>query len=150
MNSVVITDSTCLIGLERIGYLDLLPALFNKIIIPQAVQEEFGIYLHWLQVEQPSDLGMVGAIKMLVDDGEAEAIALAYERGFPIILDDRQARSVAKNLGISMIGTVGVLVKAKQAGLIPCLKPLLDELQVNEFYLTEALKVEALKLIGEE
>ncbi len=93
---------------------------------------------------------MVGAIKMLVDDGEAKAIALAYERGFPIILDDRQARSVAKNLGISMIGTVGVLVKAKQAGLIPCLKPLLDELQVNEFYLTEALKVEALKLVGEE
>jgi len=38
MNSVVITDSTCLIGLERIGYLDLLPALFQKIIIPQAVQ----------------------------------------------------------------------------------------------------------------
>ncbi len=150
MNSVVITDSTCLIGLERIGYLDLLPALFNKIIIPQAVQKEFGIYLHWLQVEQPSDLGMVGAIKMLVDDGEAEAIALAYERGFPIILDDRQARSVAKNLGISIIGTVGVLVKAKQAGLIPCLKPLLDELQINEFYLTEALKVEALKLVGEE
>jgi predicted nucleic acid-binding protein len=57
---------------------------------------------------------------------------------------------VAKNLGISMIGTVGVLVKAKQAGLIRCLKPLLDELQVNGFYLTEALKVEALKLVGEE
>jgi predicted nucleic acid-binding protein len=150
MNSVVITDSTCLIGLERIGYLDLLPALFEEIIIPQAVQEEFGISLPWLQVESPSDLGMVGAIKMLVDEGEAEAIALAYERGFQIILDDRQARSVAKNMGISMIGTVGVLVKAKQAGLIPCLKPLLNELQVNGFYLTEALKVEALKLVGEE
>ena len=150
MNSVVITDSTCLIGLERIGYLDLLPALFQKIIIPQAVQEEFGVSLPWLQVQSPSDLGMVGAIKMLVDDGEAEAITLAYERGFQIILDDRQARSVAKNMGISMIGTVGVLVKAKQAGLIPCLKSLLDELQVNGFYLTEALKVEALKLVGEE
>ncbi|MBP0031299.1 DUF3368 domain-containing protein [Roseofilum sp. Guam] len=149
MNSVVITDSTCLIGLERIGYLDLLPALFQEIIIPQAVQAEFGSYLPWLQVEKPSDLGMVGAIKMLVDEGEAEAIALAYERGFQIILDDRQARSVAKNLGISMIGTVGVLVKAKQAGLISCLKLLLDELQVNGFYLTEALKVEALKLVGE-
>ena len=48
MNSVVITDSTCLIGLERIGYLDLLPAIFQKIIIPQAVQEEFSISLPWL------------------------------------------------------------------------------------------------------
>lgn len=86
---------------------------------------------------------------MLVDEGEAEAIALAYERGFQIILDDRQARSVAKNLGISIIGTVGVLVKAKQAGLIPFLKPLLDELQVNGFYLNEDLKVEALKLVEE-
>jgi len=52
-------------------------------------------------------------------------------------------------LGISIIGTVGVLVKAKQAGLIPFLKPLLDELQVNGFYLNEDLKVEALKLVEE-
>ena len=81
--------------------------------------------------------------------GEAEAIALAYQRKLQIILDDRQARSVARNMGVSFIGTVGVLVKAKQAALIPALKPLLDELELNGFYLNEALKAEAINIVGE-
>ncbi|MBD2774972.1 DUF3368 domain-containing protein [Iningainema tapete] len=145
----VVTDSTCLIGLERIGNLDILPALFEPILIPPAVQQEFGVTFPWLQVQIPSDQGQVVALKLLVDEGEAEAIALAYERKLQIILDDRQARSVARNMGISVIGTVGVLVKAKQAKLIPILKPLLDELEENGFYLTSALKAEALGLVEE-
>ena len=50
----------------------------------------------------------------MVDDGEAEAIALAYEKGWRIILDDRHARKIAARLGVAMIGTVGILVKAKR------------------------------------
>jgi uncharacterized protein len=149
MTNPVVADSTCLIGLERIEHLDILPALFEPILIPPAVQQEFGISLPWLQVEVPTDQGMVVALKMLVDQGEAEAIALAYQRKLQIILDDRQARSVARNMGISFIGTVGVLVKAKQAALIPALKPLLDELELNGFYLNAALKAEAINIVGE-
>lgn len=149
MTESIVTDSTILIGLERIEHLDVLPVLFTPILIPPAVQQEFGIALPWLQVETPSDQGLVAALKILVDEGEAEAIALAYQRRLQIILDDRQARAVARNMKISIIGTVGVLVKAKQAGLITALKPLLDDLELNGFYLTEALKVEALKLVGE-
>lgn len=149
MTNPVVADSTCLIGLERIEHLDILPALFEPILIPPAVQQEFGISLPWLQVEVPTDQGMVVALKMLVDRGEAEAIALAYQRKLQMILDDRQARSVARNMGVSFIGTVGVLVKAKQAALIPALKPLLDELELNGFYLNEALKAEAINIVGE-
>ena len=149
MTNSVVADSTCLIGLERIEHLDILPALFEPILIPPAVQQEFGISLPWLQVEVPTDQGMVVALKMLVDRGEAEAIALAYQRKLQMILDDRQARSVARNMGVSFIGTVGVLVKAKQAALIPALKPLLDELELNGFYLNEALKAEAIDIVGE-
>ena len=105
--------------------------------------------LPWLEVAVPSDQGMVMALKMLVDQAEAEAIALAYERGHQIILDDRQARTVARNMGVLFIGTVGVLVTAKHKGAIPTLKPMLEALELNGFYLSEALKAEALQLAGE-
>jgi uncharacterized protein len=95
----VVVDSTCLIGLERIGRLDLLPALFDPISAPPEVAQEFGTPPHWLTIVAPADSASVSALKSLVDDGEAEAIALARERGHEIILDDRQARAVAANLG---------------------------------------------------
>jgi predicted nucleic acid-binding protein len=145
----IVTDSTCLIGLERIGRLDLLPALFEPVIVPPLVHQEFGVPLSWLQVEAPSDPVLVAALKILVDDGEAEAIALASARGYRIILDDRQARLVAKQLGIPILGTIGVLVDAKRTGLIVALKPVLNDLEDKGFYVTEALKEEALRLVGE-
>ena len=79
MKEPAVTDSTCLIGLERIGHLDLLPALFEPVIAPPEVQKEFGVSFSWLQIEAPSDKALVAALKMLADDGEAEAIALASE-----------------------------------------------------------------------
>lgn len=149
MKEPVVTDSTCLVGLERIGRLDLLPVLFEPILSPPEVHREFGISLSWLSVEAPTDQVLVAALKILVDDGEAEAIALACERGWRIILDDRQARFVARRLGVSTIGTVGILVKAKRSGIIPSLKTLLSELEANGFYLNDVLKEEALRLAGE-
>lgn len=92
---------------------------------------------------------MVVALKMLVDEGEAEAIALAYESKYQMILDDQQARAVAKNMGLFFIDTVGILVRAKQKGVVSAIKPLLEALESNGFYLSEALKVEALHLVGE-
>jgi predicted nucleic acid-binding protein len=145
----VVTDSTCLIGLERIGHLDMLPALFEPIFVPPEVHREFGTSLPWLTVEEPADPALVTALKMLVDDGEAEAIALARERVWRIILDDRQARSVARRLGISIIGTVGILMRAKRSGIIPSLKPLLSKLEANQFYVSNVLKEEALRLANE-
>ena len=149
MKEPVVTDSACLIGLERIGHLDILPALFEPILVPLEVQHEFGTLLPWLTVEIPTDQALVTALKMLVDDGEAEAIALAHEQGRRIILDDRRARSVARSLRITIIGTVGILVRAKRLGLITSLKALLEELEAHEFYISEGLKAEALRLVNE-
>jgi predicted nucleic acid-binding protein len=145
----VVTDSTCLIGLERIERLDILPALFDPILIPPEVQREFGTPLPWLIVETPADQALVAALKLLVDDGEAEAIALAHEQGRRIILDDRRARSVARSLGVTIIGTVGVLVRAKHRGIITSLKALMSDLEAHEFYIGEGLKAEALRLVNE-
>jgi uncharacterized protein len=145
----IVVDSTCLIGLERINRLDILPELFAPIVAPPAVAREVGTSLSWLKVETPINSALVSALKMLLDDGEAEAIALASEGGYKIILDDRQARLVAKNLGVTVVGTIGILLQAKRSGIISSLKPLLEDLELNGFYLSSELKEEALRLAGE-
>ena len=66
-----------------------------------------------------------------------------------MISDDKQARLAAKRLGVAVIGTVGVLVRAKQDGVIAALKPILDDLELNNFFISQALHEEALKLVGE-
>jgi uncharacterized protein len=149
VREAAVVDSACLIGLERVNRLDILPALFDPVLIPPEVAREFGASLAWIVIEAPADLPLLSALKLLVDDGEAEAIALASERGYGIVLDDRQARAVARNLGLTVIGTVGLLVKAKRGGIIPALRPVLDEMEANGFYLSRALREEALRLVGE-
>lgn len=149
MKEPVVVDSTCLIGLEGIDHLHLLSALFEPIIIPPEVEHEFGRPLPWLKLEAPVDHALIATLKILVDDGEAEAIALASEKSCRIILDDRQARVVARRLGLAITGTVGLLLRAKCNGVIPAIKPLLEGLEQNNFYLSEALRAEALKLAGE-
>lgn len=149
MKPSIISDSACLIGLERIQALDILPGLFGTIVIPPKVQQEFGTVLPWLHVENPSNPEFIASLKLMVDDGEAEAIALAYEKGGRIILDDRHARKIAARLGVAMIGTVGILVKSKRHGLIAAVKPLIEQLEKHNFYISEALKHEALRLAGE-
>jgi len=145
----VVSDSTCLIGLERVGELDILPALFAPIMIPPEVEREFGFQFSWLQTENIINASLVTALQLAVDAGEAEAIALASEKGCLLISDDKQARATAKNLGVKVIGTVGVLMRAKQNGLISAIKPILDELDLNSFFISQALREEALKLVGE-
>ena len=90
----------------------------------------------------------LSALNITVDVGEAEAIALAHERRCRIILDDRKARTVAVRLGVPVTGTVGLLLKAKQVGVISAILPLLDALD-DHFHVSRALCVEALRFAGE-
>ena len=86
---------------------------------------------------------------MVVDAGEAEAIALASEKNCLLISDDKQARAAAKRLGVSVIGTAGILIRAKQNGVISEIKPILDNLELNDFFISRALREEVLKIVGE-
>lgn len=149
MKEPVVSDNTCLIGLERVGELDILPALFAPIMIPPEVEHEFGSKFSWLQTENITNSSLVTALQLAVDAGEAEAIALASEKGCLLISDDKQARAAAKTLGVKVIGTIGVLVRAKQNGVVSAIKPILDELDLNSFFISRALREEALKLVGE-
>ncbi len=150
MKEPAVANSTCLIGLERIGRLDLLQELFEPVFIPPKVQEEFGVAMEWLKVQAPSNQMLVNVLKLVIDEGEAEAIALALEKGWRLIADDRKARIWAKRLGVKVIGTAGILVRAKRAGLVPSVKPLLEALKQAGFHLSSDLVAETLRLVSEE
>ena len=113
------------------------------------VEREFGKKFSWLQTENLTSSLLVAALRLSVDAGEAEAIALASEKSCLLISDDKQARAAAKRLGATVIGTVGVLVRAKQNGVVSAIKPILDDLELNNFFISRALREEALKLVGE-
>jgi predicted nucleic acid-binding protein len=149
MKELAVIDAACLIGLERIGQLDLLPALYHPILIPPAVASEFGFSLPWLQVQPPTNRTAVNVLRTTLGSGESEAIVLAQEINALAILDDKRARRAARQLGLKVKGTVGLLVQARQTGVIPLLKPLLNALEANGFFLSDELKEEALRLVGE-
>ena len=149
MTVLVVADSTCLIALDRIETIDILPAVFGDVLIPPAVNREFNVAYPWLKVSSPTNHKLVSSLKLMVDDGEAEAIALASELAALVILDDRQARRVARSMGLHILGTLGCLLKAKGAKVVPAVGPIIDHLEAKGFYLTTALKTEALRLAGE-
>jgi len=150
MTDQAVTNSTCLIALERIGQLGLLRQVFVALFIPPAVQTEFGVSVDWLIVKPVSGTGIVTALKTQLDEGEAQAIALAMESGDVfVVLDDKKARSIAKRMGLRVMGTIGILLRAKRKGAITKLKPLLNSLREVGFYMTDALYQEALRIAGE-
>ncbi len=149
MTRLIVADSACLIALERIDSLDLLNAVFEEVLIPPAVDMEFSVARPWLKVHAPTNRTLVESLRLMVGDGEAEAIALANELSLTIILDDRQARRVAKSLGLTILGTLGCLLRAKTASAITEVRPLIEKLEAAGFYLSEELKAEALRLARE-
>lgn len=149
MSAVAVTDSTCLIGLERAGELRLLPAVFDEVYIPPEVQAEFGVSLPWLRVVAPKNAALVEALKLAFDDGEAEAVALARELGCEIILDERKARAVAVRMKLQCLGTGGLLIRAKKKGALAAVRPLLEKLESVGFYASDELRAKILKLAGE-
>ena len=77
-------------------------------------------------------------------------IVLALERpGCTLILDDYKARKMAEKLSVRLTGTFGVLLRAKRQGLVPAVKPLLDQIRQTNFRFSAALEIEILKQAGE-
>ena len=144
-------DSTCLIGLERIQQLDLLPKLFTHVYAPSVVLAELGHSVEWLIVREVSNDSLLRALSTQLGAGESAVIALATEiQNAVAILDDKKARRVAREMGLRMMGTVGLLVKAKREGVFSQLTPLLQDLDRVGFRLSAELHREALRLAGEE
>ncbi len=151
MHKAIISDTSCLILLDKIGELEILNKLFGTIITTIEVANEFGQPLpSWIEIKQPSDKNYQSIIEASVDKGEASAIALAIELDdCLLIIDDLKGRKFASQIGLTIIGTIGVIVDAKLAGIVTSIKPLLAKIKSTNFRITEQLEAIILKRSGE-
>ena len=152
MNSkAVISDTSSLIALESIMELELLLKMFGEIYITDEIQKEFGSKLpSWIKVKKLNDRTMLQVITLELDLGEASGIALALEMPDSLlIIDEKKGRNYANRLGINMIGILGVLIRAKEKGIIETLKPILNKLNDCDFRMSEKLVNDVLKRVGE-
>jgi len=159
----VACDTTILLYLGRISRLDLLPALFVKIYVPEQIVTELDMgrllrrdtmnprHFDWasaVSVEQsaidrlpPNRLGI----------GEQSVIAYAQVHSCDAVgLDDLQARELAERLGLKVVGILGIFLLAKRRALIPAVRPLMDAVVDQGFHLGVGLYDDVLELAGEK
>ena len=149
---VVVSNSSPIIHLAKIGRLELLKGLYGKIIVPEKVymectdtahfREEVELILQsaWISKYLIKDYNLFRLLYSEIDAGEAEAIVLALEqRADLLLLDDQEARNKARRLNLPITGTVGVLLKAKNEGLISSLDGEIQSLQASGFWLSNSL-----------
>jgi len=159
---IVIANSGPLIALASIGEFRLLQDLFGEIVIPSAVYNEVVTRgkdqpgaketkeANWIKVMEVQDRLAVNLLRNELDQGESEAIVLAKELETTcILIDERLARRKARSVGLTPIGTLGVILMAKERGLISAIKPLLDKLRRTPFRMTEELYQKVLHIAGE-
>jgi predicted nucleic acid-binding protein len=148
---VIITDTSCLIALSRMDMLFVLKELYREILITPEIAKEYGDSLpDWVLISQVKDVRFQRLLSDYLDKGEASAIALALElKNCTLILDDLKVRKEAEKLRLPYTGTLGVLFKAKQRGIIARLKPCLEQLQGAGFRIAKPIMDELLKRSGE-
>lgn len=133
----IVTNTTPLITLAGIELLDLLPNLYGEVWAPRIVLDEYQAkappaepdlaQVSWLRVV---DDVVIDPALPLLDAGEAAALSLAQTIGSRLILlDERKARRIAARMGLPVAGTLAVLLRAKQHGLIGAIRPYIIQMQ---------------------
>lgn len=159
--SEIFCNTSPLQYLHQLDLLSLLRQLAGRIVIPPGVEAELdagrrlgidvpGVAgLDWIEIRPPESIHSA----LLVHDlgpGETEVLLLALE--FPqsvVILDDALARRVAEFMKVRFTGTLGILLDAKRAGLLPEVRPMVDRLQALGFRLSKGARRAILELAGE-
>ncbi len=152
MSRLVVTDTSCLIALDRVGLLGLLPQLYAEVVAPRAVVAEFGRRPDWLREEHVEDRDAVRRLLLRgLDWGESEALVLAQTLPDALLLiDERRGRKAAAGFGLPVLGTAGLLAVAKREGLLPALRPILDTLiEQHDFRLATRFYEQVLREAGE-
>lgn len=149
---IVVSDSSPLIALEHLGRLHLLTALFGEVLIPRAVASEVAprslpAAIRVLALANPISPQI---LHPSLGRGETEVLAIALEhKATLVLLDDRAARRVATSLGLTVSGTLGILLDAKREGLVAEVKPLMRDLRSLPFHISNALYAAVLRQAGE-
>ncbi len=160
---LLVADSGPLIALARLDLLHLPSAMFAGTLVTVTVWNE--VSRRPSRVEQIAlEAALAKGLLHVVDDpsswpqsladarldaGERSAIALALELRAAVLVDERIGRAVAQGVGLAVIGTLGVLVSAKLAGLVAEVRPLAQALQDSGYFMAPQLVEAALASIGE-
>jgi predicted nucleic acid-binding protein len=156
---LVVADTSALVALAACDALSLLDQLFQDVRVPTAVLRECTVpgkpeaerlqgYLRGRVVEVVLKEFVIAVAGL--GEGELEAMAL-YKRLHAdfLLVDDHRARKVARLNGIEVVGSLGILLRAKESGLVPKIRPLLAAIQAAGVHYSEHLVDEALRLADE-
>ncbi len=152
---IVVSDTSPMVALWKLGCLDILPALYGNVVVPREVETELRARAHsnsareifeacagWLTVRSPLAIQQFAGL----DPGETAAIALAKElRADALIMDERAGRKVSEREGIPTIGTIGVLELAARRELLD-LGVVFEQLKRIDFHVTQELLDSRLEL----
>lgn len=155
----IISDTTTLIILGKLDRYDLLENLFSKIYLPKEVIKEIssksdGLYEaieknRLFEAKEITDMALFTLLDGLLDKGESEAIVLAKELGLVLLIDEKKGRSIAKNMGLDIIGLLGILILnvkkehiSKEEAVV-----ILEEIKVLKFRVSQKLEADFLRMI---
>lgn len=135
---IVVSDTSPITNLLRIGRVNLLRDLFETVVIPEAVYSEVSFLenqrrevasFDWIQIVRLANRRLFDTLMETLDRGEAEAIALSVELSADVrLIDETVGRSEAEKLGLEVTGLIGILIIAKEKSLIELLEPELKKL----------------------
>lgn len=163
---ITVSDTSPIINLAAISQLYLLQQLYRQIIISEAVYNEIVVQgagqagafevrsEPWFQQRPVTDPTLVADLltrNLLLNRAEAEAIVLAVElQADRLLIDEMEGRHVASALGVPVRGLLGVLAEAKRRGLIPLVRPRMDDLISRAgFFIAQPLYTQILRDVGE-
>lgn len=159
----IVVNTSPLLALNACGQIELLQKLHTRVVVPRAVIDELGrgragIDPLVLDAELPTWLEVVASqhsptllLSAYLDEGEAAVVALALELSIPrVVIDERRGRMVARTMGLTVTGSIGVLLRAKSAGLVTAVKPNLEAMHMHGIWLSERLRAFALREAEEE
>ncbi|MDY0096661.1 MAG: DUF3368 domain-containing protein [Candidatus Vecturithrix sp.] len=160
---IVVSNSTILIGLARIGKLDILNQLFGTIKLPQEVFRELVEKgegktgadavkdADWIDVSAVEDQREVALLLTTLEKGEAETLVLAKECHADLMLvDEEKARKSAVLAGFEVMGLLGLLLLAKKRGFLSEIRPCIEELQQKQFRISAKIIKRVLTEAGEK
>lgn len=158
---LVVADTSPLLYLHQANQVHLLRALYGVVVVPPAVRVELAIgrerghdapdvaSIEWIRSADVPDRSLLPAVVDL-GPGESEVIALGLAHpGSLALLDDRLARRIAAVSGLAHTGTLGVLLKAKSAGLIAAVRPILEGMRSHGMLIHDELEQRILRAAGE-
>jgi len=154
---ILIADSSALIALAVIDKLDILEILFNEVYVPRAVYNEISYHtkeesekLALFCKNRVVDIKSEVNLNITLGKGESEAIILYKEKCADFLLcDDKKAKKFAISCGVNVIGSLGVLLKAKEKKLIQKIHPLIEKLKKSQIYIDDKTIALVLKIAKE-